>query len=48
LGELFAEVEGGLSTPLYQDRFYLEPQTVIHVAPALLGSGAAGLGVSFW
>jgi hypothetical protein len=48
VGGLFLEVEGGLVVPLLQDRFFVEPNTTLHVTPALVGSGAAGFRVSFW
>jgi len=47
-GALFAEIEGTAFAPLVRDRFFLEPDTTVHRAPAFAGGGAAGIGASFW
>lgn len=48
VGGLFLEVEGGLVVPVFQDRFFVEPNTTLHVTAPLVGSGGAGIRVSFW
>jgi hypothetical protein len=47
-GPFFVEAAGHVGAVLVQDRFFLEPSTVVFQAPLFTGEAGGGVGFEIW